>query len=306
MLSIYEKDITLQTFADDKGATIYPTIKQGTYDSLKEWAEKENLRGAGIYASVNGMKDGRNKKSVTQLRAYYVDLDGLKNEAHKNYKAFELLNQKTPPSAIVRSKNGLHAYYYTKDPVPSDPQDFTRVIEGLIENLGGCPRTKDISRVLRLPGFLHMKDPSDPYLVDVIHEDKTLYYSAPQLLRAYPPLKPKPQPKPQHVIEASDDSTDWEKIKSGFSRWIPVDGRKHTVLMVMLGVGRKFGVDRRQTYNEILPTLQTWNVRTDPERTLQQNIAWAYDHGDLCTVAGLRSLGVDIPKLSRPQEVANA
>jgi hypothetical protein len=302
MLSIYlEKEITFQTFRDSHDSTAHPRIVKSTYQKAYKWAKQENEKGAGIYASVNGMDTGRNKKAVTELRAYFVDVDGIASEKEKAKKAFDMLESKLPPSAIVFSKNGLHAYWYTNDPVPTDDEFYRCVIVGLIEHFKGCPRTKDIARVLRLPGFYHMKDRSEPYLVNVVFEDSKAKYTALQLMKEYPATQ---QPKPVHTltyVPTLHTNDDWSKVVNSLASWIPRDGEKHRVVMTALGVAKKFGVSQSQAFDDLLPIVQMWPTRTDPVTAMKQNTKWAYGHGEVCTVSGLRSLGVDVPKLSRPQ-----
>ena len=45
---------------------------------------------------------------------------------------------------------------------------------------------KDISRVLRIPGYYHMKNPQDRFLVKLIDIDPTLTYTEQQMLEAFP------------------------------------------------------------------------------------------------------------------------
>lgn len=55
----------------------------------------------------------------------------------------------------------MHFYFCTD--VPCD--EFSKWQESLINKLGTDPAVKDLSRVMRLPGTLHLKDPTKPRFV---------------------------------------------------------------------------------------------------------------------------------------------
>lgn len=301
MLSIYQGNVTLQTFADYEGARVQADIRSGPLAKLEPWARAENERGAGIYATVNET-DGtwRNASTITRVRAYYCDLDGLTSEAHKAQRAYDLLTSRPPPSAIVRSGGGLHAYWYAVPGEPLDPERYKRVNMGLIAAFHGCPRTKDIARVLRLPGFCHLKDPDRPYLVEVLYEDLSALYTGEAIAKAYPYSEPKPQHRrlagPLPDLNTPDA---WAKVVRAVAEWFPVDGEKHRVLMLALGVAKKFGVSEAQAVDDLFPIVASWPTRSEPLTTLKQNARWAYQHGGDCTVAGLRSVGVAVPSLGQ-------
>src|SRR5262249_29637637 len=76
------------------------------------------------------------------------------------------------PSLVVESSPGkFHRYWLVADHWAADERgrmDFAGVMERLIESYGSDKNAKDISRVLRLPGFLHRKDPARPHMVHII------------------------------------------------------------------------------------------------------------------------------------------
>lgn len=301
MLSIFNHDLTLQTFADSKSASVYAAIKSGTYEDLVEWAWQENEKGAGIFVTVN-QTDGtwREENTITKIRAYFCDIDGLHSEQQKAQKAYDLLSSKLPPSAIVRSGGGIHAYWYVKDGEPLDGDRYKEIEMGIIQAFDGCPRTKDIARVLRMPGFLHKKDPNNPYLIEVMHEDASHLVTGEELRKAYPYQKPVQKHYTQPAKSFAGDTTDvWQVVLKALSEWRPVDGKKHAVVMTAFGVAKKFGISESQAYNDLLSIVQSWDVRSDPVTTMRTNARWAYQHGGECHISGLRTLGVDVPKLAK-------
>src|SRR5262249_9420027 len=120
------------------------------------------------------------------------------------------------------SPGKFHRYWLIADHWPADQQgraDFAAVMERMVASYGCDKNAKDICRVLRLPGFLHRKDPFRPHMVHIT-EDSGKRYSRKEIVRAFPPVeREKPQQKEWH---ASD--SDEEKIADAL-RSIPADDR---------------------------------------------------------------------------------
>ena len=82
------------------------------------------------------------------------------------------------------------------------PRPFPRVLavenllldqfEGVqrrIATMFGGDHVTDLCRVMRLPGFMHQKDPTKPFMVRIVHQDERLPYPAADILRVFPPLE---------------------------------------------------------------------------------------------------------------------
>lgn len=307
MLRIYQHSITIQTFSDDKSGGIFPTIKSGLAADLEPWAYEENLKGAGIFVSVNGMqKNKRDAKSVTDVRSYYCEIDGMtvRSEAQKNHMISLLLRSKLPPSAIVKSKNGLHCYWYAKPFEAPDAERYARINMGIIQHFKADERVKDIARVLRLPNFVHVKDPQNPYLIEVAYEDPKHLMTGEEIIRAYPYKEPRKE-RSNRVYEFSGDSSSvWGVVCDALASWPESKGSKHGVLMQALGVAKKFGISEGQAVSDLLPIMDSWQTdNADNLSVLEKNARWAFSVGDDCTVSGLRRLGVDVPPLAGPAGV---
>ena len=65
----------------------------------------------------------------------------------------------------VSSGRGWHFYFLTD--VPRD--QFSPLQNTLIDKVGTDPAVKDLPRVMRLPGTLHLKNPADPRLVKLLN-----------------------------------------------------------------------------------------------------------------------------------------
>lgn len=148
---------TFQTFGDGKHRKKIKDLRRIRHGTLEEHADelkKLNRKGAGIFVTVN-MTDnkGREEENIVGLRAAFVDAD--------NIDLLEIF-KKDPdvdncyPNILVKSKRGYHGYWLLDRWEGKDT--FTPLQMALIEKFGTDPEPKDLSRVMRLPGFFHMKD----------------------------------------------------------------------------------------------------------------------------------------------------
>ena len=176
---------TFQTFAEkgDDSSNIVPRVIHLRDRSLDELI-REHDAGAGVYVVAN-KTDGAGRKSdnIVRIRAVWQeDDDGFAG-------IFPL-----EPSIIVETSAGhFHRYWLVADDWAADEQgrvDFAGVMERMVETYGSDKGAKDISRVLRLPGFLHRKadkGPVVPFMVRIVQASGRRYTRA-QILAAFPPV----------------------------------------------------------------------------------------------------------------------
>ncbi len=106
-----------------------------------------NDQGAGIFFTVN-LTDGRGRKAdnVIGLRALFVDGDDVPMPAHWHA---------TPDMVTHRSTMRWHAYWFLK---PETPLDTFRPAQKKLAAFYNTDRAvHDLSRVMRVPGFIHRK-----------------------------------------------------------------------------------------------------------------------------------------------------
>jgi hypothetical protein len=183
-----ETPVTWQVFPDLKGSREpAPEYFHGKLDVF--WAKLVSLneRGANISVMVNaGDGAGRCAKSVVSARALFVDDDDGR------------INLATPlmatmrPSIIVRSKRGPHVYWPLKE--GEQLSLFTTAQKALAAYFGTDAAVSDWPRVMRVPGFLHQKDPSNPFLVHLLEAAPERRFTISEVLRAFPAPAPKTLP----------------------------------------------------------------------------------------------------------------
>lgn len=167
------------------------------YKGLRHCNQLANGGFCGIYVTVNETDGlGRKKTNITRLRTLFVELDhgGLTlahaDEMVKNFGA----------SIVVESSPGkYHIYWLLKTGSPgtdreaveaelgedSFEQQYTDVQHWLqyrFRKLSAGVESSDVSRVLRLPGFYHLKDPYNPFQVRLHHCDADCRYTIPEAL----------------------------------------------------------------------------------------------------------------------------
>ena len=171
---------TFQTFADRKAAAAPATkIFTASFDEASVELSRLNQSGAGVFVTANETDgSGRKARNITRIRAIWQDDD----EGWVG--AFPLV-----PSATIQTSPGKFQRWWFIDPSSNlSVEDHRGIMQRMARDHGCDANAVDVSRVLRLPGFLHQK--GHPFRVRIV-DSAGLTYSAESLLAAFPriPLK---------------------------------------------------------------------------------------------------------------------
>ena len=142
---------------DSKGPKMAQVLN-GSFEELKTTLSYHNNQGCGIYVTINETDgEGRKKSNITRIRSFFVESDtgDLTEEL-----PFE-------PTMVIKSKHGNHIYWVLRE-FSTDIDCFSKIQKALATKLKTDLSVCDPSRVLRLPGFYHLKDPSNPFMVKII------------------------------------------------------------------------------------------------------------------------------------------
>jgi hypothetical protein len=174
-------------------------LRQDSYGSLAgvlSHLHRLNTKfGAAIYVVINKTNgQGRRDADIVRKRAFWTDLDGGLPRGWF-----------IPPSIIVQTSPGKYQAYWLFDGDISEAE-FLGVLRNLQLTYGGDPGAISLSRILRLPGFLHQK--AEPFRVKLI-DDNGRRYSVAEVTAAHPPVieKRESEPVPETIIETERNRT---------------------------------------------------------------------------------------------------
>ncbi len=161
-------EFTFQTFGEGVGKANreLARILHGRLEDHASELETLQQKGAGVFVTVNKTDGaGRKEENITRVRALFVDLDGAPLEP---VKAFPL-----KPTIIIETSPGRwHVYWLVSDIELSEFGEFQRA---LIKKFSSDPAVHDAPRVMRLPGFWHLK--GEPFQVGISEADKSAVYT---------------------------------------------------------------------------------------------------------------------------------
>lgn len=167
-------DRWIQYFDDGPGKDTAKALSTSDFDPRE--AARKQKQGCGVFFSPNAFDGLRRAGNLKRIQAAFVDLD-LSGAGAKPGDLEERLRQglealrtfSLPPHVVVRTRNGLQAVWRVEPLPPADGlAQFGEAEELLISRFGADPAAKDVTRVLRLPGFFHLKDPDSPFLCHIL------------------------------------------------------------------------------------------------------------------------------------------
>jgi hypothetical protein len=227
-----------------------------------------NERHHGIFAPIQEFDGARRIENLRRIRAWAVDLDkGTKAE-----QIARLTESPLKPSSVVETKNGHHAYWYA---LPGAKAGHYRAITSrLVEFFDGDKNARDLARVMRVPGFLHWKNPSDPFRVVRVCGPYPYRYSEREMCIAFPASTEEVEAREKARAEQTPTPSE-AVFPSGSTFW-----------------GRAYDLDAR----EALPRLSGhWavggeRIELKPQRSGKHNV-WCDGKGTSCFVDANGKIG---------------
>src|SRR5208283_5089506 len=140
-----------RTFDDAKGGGIKPQCYSSSDFSI---LSQENGKGAGVFFVVNETM-GDKDTDVIGIRAVFADLDGAPLES--------VTDNRLAPHIIVESSPGRYHVYWKVSEFPLER--FTPLQKAIAGRFNGDNSVVNPSRVMRLPGFYHLK--AEPFLTRI-------------------------------------------------------------------------------------------------------------------------------------------
>src|SRR5208283_3090803 len=166
--------VTFQFFSD-KGKNNHTAATHGTFKRPLTYAfhRKKQKEGCGVYVMVNrGDGKGRTAQNVVEIRALFIDLDGS---------PWELAAQMLKPHIKVESSPGhFHLYWLVSD---CGLQQFKPLQQAIAKKFDGDNSCVDLARVLRLPGFYHLK--KQPVMINLSETNDFPKYTTHEIIKGF-------------------------------------------------------------------------------------------------------------------------
>ncbi len=142
-------------------ASCKPIELVGSFTEHRQRLRSLNDQGYGIFAQINvADRQGWQARNIVKAVAFFADFDGTPLD-HVDRLALA-------PHLIVETSPGKRHFYWCVADIPVD--QFQRVQKRLIALFGSDKSIHDPGRIMRVPGFMHMKNPAAPCLVNIVEE----------------------------------------------------------------------------------------------------------------------------------------
>lgn len=287
---------TFQTFDDDperKDGKL-AAWRHGTLAELGPWLTEMNRKGAGVFVTVNRTDGkGRTAENVRGLRALFADDD--------DGAIADPAGLVPAPSLVVRSKRGHHVYWRLASEART--ADFREAQKAIAHHLGTDTTVCDLPRVMRLPGFFHLKDSSDPFMVRLVLAEPSRMRAMSAMMAAFPVFKREPAP----IVDTSPPLSGGDsKGAEWFAKWADhkpmTDGSRHDALKAIVTEGWGRVNAGALTEGEAWAVVRDWALRSGIKEG--EKGAWSlWEHG---RGKGFVSNGVPDPRprVGRPRKAS--
>ena len=213
-----------------------------TYSDAEVELKKSQLYGCGVYITVNetdGFK--RTTESVTSARACFIDGDN--QDLPADWGVY-------PHIVVARNPRHWHAYWLL-DPT-TDLKTWSEMQYKLALYYGVKDRLADYPRVMRAPGFEHLKNPREPELYNTEYNNIAAKYTLGKLLESHPlsqeqqqefdgwKIAPKEKSTAADVVNDSDLSI--QKFINRISHIQPEKGNYNNTLYIAAQYGKDYGL----------------------------------------------------------------
>ena len=167
-------------------------------------AKEFNAKGYGIFHTINEFLGPRRIENLTHINAWAVDIDESLKEMQ-----LKRLREGLVPTLIIETKRGYQAYWAAKD---AKKEHWNAIVASrLVPFYGADKRARDLARILRKPGYYHLKNPQDPFMVRKVWEYPVAYTEL-QMALFYPCLI-------DHQKESHEQAQLRRAIPSGGAFW---------------------------------------------------------------------------------------
>ena len=140
--------------------------------SFQDWLKEQNNSGADVFLGMNPLRAnafGRTKESIREIRHVYLDLD---EDAPASLRAIRTDGSTPIPNFVLDTSPEKSQVVWRVDGL--DRQQAETLLRSLANQFRGDTAATDISRVLRMPGFVNRKY-NDGFVVRATQESTAIY-----------------------------------------------------------------------------------------------------------------------------------
>jgi len=188
---------------------------------FQDWLQEQNNAGADIFLGMNPLRANsfaRTKESVREIRHVYLDLD---EDAPASLRAIRTDGNTPVPNFVLDTSPEKNQVVWRVDDL--DKEQAESLLRSLANQFHGDIAATDISRVLRMPGFVNRKY-NDAFVVRAAQEadaichlrDFVLYEDSPEAPRRVSEGQSAPRRMPSG--HRSQSEADWAYAKRALAR----------------------------------------------------------------------------------------
>lgn len=171
-----EGEVELRSCPNERGNGPTPSIFTRDADEVAAFVKRWNVPGRGVYFGVcTRSKPPGTIENTNECPALWMDNDKTpKDELRK-----ALLDAYLPPTVIIDSGRGLHAYWLLDEAEDvsgalTNEHPIVETLRSLRRIFAGDPAVCDLARIMRLPGTTNTKY-GDGRSVEIIHQSDRRY-----------------------------------------------------------------------------------------------------------------------------------
>ncbi len=182
LLDSNSEQFTFQTFDDQKERKRkdLARVMIGTLADHADELSRLSAEGAGVFVTVNETDgDGRRLANIKRLRTIFQEADTQ--------------GARVPPLdahiTVETSAGKFHRYWLIDNETAPTHSEWMAVMRRMVADWDSDPNAKDATRVLRLPGFPHQKNPSSPHMVSIVSQSTRAPYKWHEITSVIEPLQ---------------------------------------------------------------------------------------------------------------------
>jgi hypothetical protein len=246
-------DLLMSEYVSSQGGAVCFTVNSPNFDVMES-----------CFTSDKNIVDGG------KINCQFTDIDAPKEVRNNPFQlkqwkrnvGEQILEFPLSPSIVVETKHGYHVYWLLEN---GQQKMFRHIQMQLIQFFDGDKNCVNESRVLRLPNFMHRKDPKKPYPIKVGVFEPKRKYTQEQLKNVLPQLNEETLRK---VLKQSENA---------FSVHISDDRKTNIVNQILKKVDYVKVYDSKITMHCCMPDHPDKN----PSAFISTDLMWYYCSGCL-------------------------